>query len=136
MDGVNATAVDVANIIKMAKFFKTIVLEGKVVDEGEEGREGVVSCLEEDDLLQERQDSVTSVLLEEGDAREGDSAEVVLLEGDLLAEEGDGGRGKAEEGEEGVYLPLCVIPDLDTRCVLPTPIVSCVSPSMCSVPRP
>ena len=34
---------------------------------------------------------MTSVLLEEGDAREGDSAEVVLLEGDLLAEEGDGG---------------------------------------------
>jgi hypothetical protein len=37
VDGVNATAVDVANIIKMAKIFKTIVLEGKAADEGEKG---------------------------------------------------------------------------------------------------
>ena len=37
MDDVNATAVDVAIIIKMAEKFKTIVLEGKVVGWGEDG---------------------------------------------------------------------------------------------------
>jgi hypothetical protein len=34
---VNATAVDVVIIIKMAENFKTIVLEGKAADEGEKG---------------------------------------------------------------------------------------------------
>jgi hypothetical protein len=35
VDDVNATAVDVAIIIKIAINFKTIVLEGKAADEGE-----------------------------------------------------------------------------------------------------
>jgi hypothetical protein len=35
--GVNETAVDMANIIKMAKKIKTIVLEGKTASGGEEG---------------------------------------------------------------------------------------------------
>ena len=35
VDDVDATAVDVAIIIKMAENFKTIVLEGKAADEGE-----------------------------------------------------------------------------------------------------
>ena len=35
VDDVDATAVDVAIIIKMARNFKTIVLEGKAADEGE-----------------------------------------------------------------------------------------------------
>ena len=37
VDDVNATAVDVAIIIKMAEKFKTIVLEGKVAGGGEDG---------------------------------------------------------------------------------------------------
>ena len=37
MDEVNATAVDVAIIIKMAEKFKTIVLEGNVAGGGEDG---------------------------------------------------------------------------------------------------
>lgn len=37
VDDVNATAVDVAIIIKMVETFKTIVLEGKVAGGGEDG---------------------------------------------------------------------------------------------------
>ena len=37
MDDVNATAVDVVIIIKMAEKIKTIVLEGKVADGGKDG---------------------------------------------------------------------------------------------------
>ena len=50
-DGVNASAVDVPGIIKMAEEFKTIVLEGKIVGGGEDGLErymfllGIYSCV-------------------------------------------------------------------------------------------
>ena len=42
MDDGDATAVDVAIIIKMAEKFKTIVLEGKVAGGGEHGLERYV----------------------------------------------------------------------------------------------
>jgi hypothetical protein len=41
-DGVNATAIDVAGIIKMVEKFKAIVLEGNIAGGGEDGLERYV----------------------------------------------------------------------------------------------
>ena len=46
MNDVNATAVDVASIIKMVINFKTIVLEGKVAGGGKSGLEKCVIFIE------------------------------------------------------------------------------------------